>query len=260
MQPDDSATSPPPAGSGDGVRVLPLAEAGGRGEHGPEPHRWAVRVAWLELALWLAKQDGRIAADELVAIERFLRALNVPGSAINLLKRIANQVIQSGPNLEAALPLLRRALTRDVLEAGLHELAAAFANVSGGRRSRARALHRLAGWLGCDPLGVAPRFAVVLTRGSQWPAAVSVSADGAPGDAASPLAALRQLELQAGASIVEIRRSYRRLAIDSHPDRFVQQGPAAVAAAERRFQSLHAAYRLALHAARCVPEHPSSRP
>jgi DnaJ-domain-containing protein 1 len=203
---------------------------------------------------WIARADGAGSTQQLAAVRQFTARFKL-GNHVEQLIGLTHPI--SIPCLQLACALLQSKMVQNQKEA-LLELACGVAVADGYLSiSELVILRFLSGLFGYtvdgfdmiaersigfspatlgDPGSLRWWTKVETTRSEQSSSRPIMNRD------LSRLKALAVLGLDEKASVEDIKRAYRRLSQVHHPDRFMNSGPEAVAAATESFKRIHAAY------------------
>jgi DnaJ like chaperone protein len=167
----------------------------------------------------LAKADGRVTASEIRMVESLMEQMKITGEHRQRAIRLFNQGKQSDFDLDATLhPFVHHSVVRQDLRRMFIEILVAAA-ASSGQISTAenQILHRVAHALKIP----AQVFAAMLNARSGGAAGGGSQA----GRAVVPMEqAYAQLGLTAKASDAEVKKAYRKLVSQYHPDKLVSHG------------------------------------
>lgn len=203
----ESKPSPPPVET---PRALPPPEVSG------------FIPAACGLFVALGRADGELSRDEIrVAREYFEQTLSYGPRSLQLVRNALKAAIDQDDQLERWVKGCRQALDpkgRVQLLDALYQVALVDGELKRSERDTLKGIAR--------GLSITDEAHRELTR--------SYFGDGAE--------AYQTLGLEVDATDDEVKAAFRRLAAESHPDRFAHQGPEAVEAAADRFREVQEAY------------------
>ncbi len=205
----------------------------------PEPTRQLFFEVAFEVMGCVAKADGRVSEEEIRAARRIMHAMQLsPEQVQRAIESFTAGKAAEYPLAERTAELARRLGERRDLARAFVEIQMQTALGAGGLgRTKRQLLWRVASALGMGRVELAQIEALV--RAQQ----VRNAADGADG-APQVEAAYRVLGVSSEASNEEVKRAYRRLMNQHHPDKLVARGlpKSMVTLAEQRTQEIRAAY------------------
>lgn len=190
----------------------------------------------------LAKADGRISEEEIAGAEQLMAQLNISGEArteaIALFKRGAAEDFQLEPQISS---FLQHALFQPQLRQILLEYLVAFALSDGVLHpAEADILQRTAQYLGFDRNQFL-QFLDMLQAQQRFHRSDSSAGSNAAGALDD---AYKALGVSKEASNDEVKKAYRKLMSQHHPDKLIAQGvpPEMVKLATEKTQEIQAAY------------------
>ncbi|MFT3929094.1 MAG: co-chaperone DjlA [Spongiibacteraceae bacterium] len=193
----------------------------------------------------LAKADGRISEEEIAGAERLMAELGLSGEArseaIALFKRGAAPEFQIEPQISS---FLQHAIFRPELRNVLIEYLVRFALADGViHQVEADILQRVAQYLGFDRAQFL-QFLDMLQAQQRFHQQGYGTNQATSRDALAD--AYRALGVSSDASDAEIKKAYRKLMSQHHPDKLIAQGvpPDMVKLATEKTQEIQAAYEL----------------
>lgn len=193
----------------------------------------------------LAKADGRISEEEVAGAERLMAELGLNGEArseaIALFKRGAASDFQIEPQISS---FLQHAIFRPELRNVLIEYLVRFALADGVmHQAEADILQRVAQYLGFDRAQFL-QFLDMLQAQQRFHQQGYGTNQTTSRDALAD--AYRALGVSSDASDAEIKKAYRKLMSQHHPDKLIAQGvpPDMVKLATEKTQEIQAAYEL----------------
>lgn len=193
----------------------------------------------------IAKADGRISEEEIVGAERLMAELGLNGEAraeaIALFKRGATPEFQIEPQISS---FLQHAIFQPELRNVLVEYLVKFALADGElHQAEADILQRVAQYLGFDRAQFL-QFLDMLQAQQRFHQRGYGSNQATSRDALAD--AYRALGVSSGASDADIKKAYRKLMSQHHPDKLIAQGvpPDMVKLATEKTQEIQAAYEL----------------
>jgi DnaJ like chaperone protein len=197
----------------------------------------------------LAKADGQVTETEIRMVESLMQQMQITGDDRQRAIRLFNQGKQPGFDLDAILhPFVQRSAVRQDLRQMFVEILVESA-YAGGEVTQAEhaVLQRVARALRIPPqLFVAMLQARGAASGSGWRAAGAERSGGrrAAPSAASLDQAYAQLGLTRQASDAEVKRAYRKLVSQYHPDKLVSRGlpEEMMEVAKNRVRDINTAY------------------
>ncbi len=183
--------------------------------------------AIIRLGVLMAAADGVVEAAEIAVIRRFFLRHGAPPE---MMLWVDHQLAEAtkGFSVDAVLAEVNRIADREdriVVMMVLAEIMAADGAIDPAELA---ALYHLGAGLGFGPDEI-PRILGIEDE------------DSGPGED-RVAAALRELGLEAGASLAEAKRAYRKLAQKYHPDKVANLGPGVAEAAGERMRRINAAW------------------
>jgi DnaJ like chaperone protein len=228
--------------------------AQGRAEPGADPA--AIRATFFRTAFnimgHVAKSDGRVSEQDIAAARRIFRQFNLTEADTRAAIDCYTQGKRGEFDLTASLDeLIRVCRGRDGLLRMFLEIQMRAALMGDGLQAATRAsLARIAQALGIGALEFAHLEAVLRLQGygaayGHGPDAARGSRPGTAGAGGEALAeAYEVLDLPRTATDAEVKRSYRRLMSQNHPDKLVARGlpESMLEVAKQKTQAIRAAY------------------
>jgi len=227
-----------------------------RGESGPRADPATVRATFFRTAFsvmgHVAKSDGRVSEQDIAAARRVFRQFNLGEADTRAAIECFTQGKDSGFDAAAALAeLVRICRGRDGLLRMFLEIQMRAALMGDGMRGATGAsLARVAQALGISALEFAHLETVLRlqAQGASYGYRAGPGSGPQPGGTAAgrdPLAeAYEVLDVPKAASDAEVKRSYRRLMSQNHPDKLVARGlpESMLEVAKQKTQAIQAAY------------------
>jgi DnaJ like chaperone protein len=222
-----------------GLRGLSGAEAGGLGRGAPERVQMAFFTATFAIMGRIAKADGHVSPSEIALAENIMQQLGATGELKQVAKRLFNEGKQPGFDFHGVLVQLKREIGRRQTLARMFleiQVLAAYADGS-VHPAEAEILREVAAALGFSSAELAEIEALVRAtqqagaRGAR-PATPSLAEDYAT------------LGIAKSASDDEMKRAYRRLMSQHHPDKLVAKGlpEEMMKVAEEKTRQIRSAY------------------
>ncbi|WP_354696422.1 co-chaperone DjlA [Elongatibacter sediminis] len=170
----------------------------------------------------LAKADGRVSESEIRMVESLMARMQITGEERRRAIRLFNQGKQAGFDLEAGLrPFAQHAMARPDLRRMFMEILVEAAFSSGeATENELAVLQRVA-----RDLHIAPAWFAAMLQARGGSAGAGSGRRGAAGVVRGSLEqAYAQLGLKPGAGDAEVKRAYRKLVSQYHPDKLVARG------------------------------------
>ena len=189
----------------------------------------------------LSKSDGRVTQAEIAAAEQLMRRMQLTGEERQRAIRFFQQGKEAGFDLEAVLGEFgRHSMLRHELRIMFIELLLEAALADGKLSTAEQAILMRA----CAVLHIPANIYSAILRARQSGAAASSGRYHSPGQGQSIDQSYAALGLKADASVQEIKRAYRTLVRQYHPDKLVSRGlpDEMMAMAKKRVREINAAY------------------